>query len=249
MLALHARTIPLDIRHQDNDNNDDDVMNTHNPVSITALRTLPIFATLHEVGLASVAASARMRHIERRTAVINIGDRIDSVYLILSGQLKVQLNNTNGRDVILHMLEQGELFGELEAIDDQPSAATVSAVDACELIVISQEVFVRCMAENPDVSRYVMGRLVKRLRLAGSKICSLAQQDVHGRVESLLHDMAENHQGQRVIARPISRSDIARMVGASREMVSRVMRDLQLQGAISESEGCIRLHMDMADTA
>lgn len=224
-------------------------MNAPHPVSITALRTLPIFAALHEDALAAIARGARMRRIERRTAVVGAGDRIDSVYLILSGQLKVQLNHANGREVILHLLEQGELFGELEAIDDQPSEATITAVDPCDLVEIRREAFMQCLTANPDVSRYVMSRLVKRLRLAGSKIGSLARQDVHGRVESLLHDMAESHQGQRVIARHISRSDIARMVGASREMVSRVMRDLQLRGAISESEGCIHLHMDMADTA
>ena len=212
-------------------------MNAHHPVSITALRTLPVFATLHEEALASIARIARMCRIDRRACVIGAGDRIDSVYLVLSGQLKVQLSNPNGREVILYMLKRGELFGELEAIDAQPSAATVTAVEPCDLVVIEQDGFMHCMAAHPDVSRYVMSRLVKRLRLADSKIGSLARQDVHDRVESLLHDMAESQQGRRVIARHISRSDIARMVGASREMVSRVMKDFEDSGFIETQEG------------
>jgi CRP/FNR family cyclic AMP-dependent transcriptional regulator len=80
------------------------------------------------------------------------------------------------------------------------------------------------------------------MRQADSKIASLAGLDVHDRVASLLHDLSENREGRRVVSRRISRADIARMVGASREMVSRVMRDLQVRGQISEADGVIRLH-------
>jgi CRP/FNR family cyclic AMP-dependent transcriptional regulator len=225
-------------------------MNISHTVSITALRTLPIFSTLDAERLVSIARQATLHHVDRRTPIVRAGNAFTSVFLILAGRVKVQLSNANGREVILAILEQGELFGELEAIDEQPSAATITTVDPCDLVVILSDDFRRCMAVNPDISRYIMCRMVKRLRLADSKIGSLAQQDVHGRVASLLYDLAESQHGYRVVARHISRTDIARMVGASREMVSRVMRDLQLRGLISESEGLIRLHADnMADTA
>lgn len=217
-------------------------MNANRQVSVTALRTLPIFAALDEHRLEAIARVARMCHVERRVTVVGAGEPIDRIHLILAGQVKVESSNARGRSVILYMLERGELFGEMEAIDDRPAAVTVTTVEPCDLVVIGKEDFRHCMAENFDVSRYIMRSLVRRMRQADSKIASLAGLDVHDRVASLLHDLSEHREGRRIVPRRISRADIARMVGASREMVSRVMRDLQLRGEISEADGMIRLH-------
>jgi len=118
----------------------------------------------------------------------------------------------------------------------------VVTTSPCELVVISKADFKRCLAENFDVSLYIMRSLVKRLRTADRKIESLALMDVYGRVARLLLEMAEEDaEGQQVVKRKISKQDIAKMIGASREMVSRVMKDLQLQGLIEEGGGRILL--------
>jgi CRP/FNR family cyclic AMP-dependent transcriptional regulator len=219
-------------------------MNANHHVSVTALRTLPIFAALDEHRLEAIARVARMRHADRKVTVVGAGERIEHIHLILAGQVKVESSNAKGRSVILYLLEQGDLFGEMEVIDERPATVTVTAVEPCDLVVIGKEDFRLCMAENFDVSRYVMRNLVRRMRQADNKIASLAGLDVHDRVASLLQDLSESREGRRVVPRRISRADIARMIGASREMVSRVMRDLQARGMISEADGVIRLHGD-----
>jgi CRP/FNR family cyclic AMP-dependent transcriptional regulator len=224
------------------------LMATPLPVSITALRTLPMFETLSNERLTKIAGFASMRHVTRHTSVLQAGDRTDNIYLILNGELKVQISDEEGREVILSMLGPGEMFGEMGVIDDHPRSATVISTEPCDLVVIAKEDFKSCLAENFEVSLYIIFSLVKRLREADRKIESLALVDVYGRVARLLLEMAETQNGRKVVTRRITRQDIAKTIGASREMVSRVMRDLQLQGLIEESAGCIWLQKDIEST-
>ncbi len=216
-------------------------MASFSPVSITALRTLPIFEALGDDRLAPIARVASMRSVPRNTVVLHAGDQTDNVYLVLVGTLKVLISDEQGREAILSMLNPGDLFGEMGVIDDHPRSATVMTVDPCELVVITKADFKRCLAENFDISLYIMRSLVRRLRHADRKIESLALMDVYGRVARVLLDMAEAEAGAMVVKRKVSKQDIAKMIGASREMVSRVMRDLQDQGLISESGGRVVL--------
>ena len=110
--------------------------------------------------------------------------------------------------------------------------ASVVTLEPCELLSISKRDFKRCLEENFEMAMTVMRGLVRRLREADRKIGSLALLDVYGRVARLLLDMSETVNGQRVVARRLPKQDIAKMIGASREMVSRVMKDLQLGGYI-----------------
>jgi CRP/FNR family cyclic AMP-dependent transcriptional regulator len=217
-------------------------MTAYSPVSVTALRTLPIFDSLGEDRLAPIARLASLRGVPRNTTVLHAGDQTDNVYLILVGVMKVLISDEQGREAILSMLGPGDLFGEMGVIDDHPRSATVTTVEPCELIVITKSDFKRCLAENFDVSLYIMRSLVHRLRTADRKIESLALMDVYGRVARVLLDMAEAEDGSMVVKRKVSKQDIAKMIGASREMVSRVMRDLQDRHLITEGNGRIVLH-------
>src|SRR5216117_2388215 len=127
-------------------------------------------------------------------------------------------------------------------IDDHPRSASVVAIEACELLTLSKRDFKSCLAENFEMAMTVMRGLVKRLREADQKIGSLALMDVYGRVARLLLEMAETVNGQKVVTRKLAKQDIAKMIGASREMVSRVMKDLQSGGYIEVRPGSIFLH-------
>jgi len=216
-------------------------MSSVTTVTVDALRTLPIFDSLTIERLVPIARAAVYRKVPRGTAVLHAGDRTDFVYLILQGNLKVLVSDEEGREVILSNLGAGEFFGEMGVLDDNPRSATVVTVMPCELVVISKADFKRCLADNFDVSLYIMRNLVKRLRTADRQIESLALMDVYGRVARLLLEMAEDEDGVQVVKRKISKQDIAKMIGASREMVSRVMKDLTLQGLIEEGNGRIVL--------
>jgi CRP/FNR family cyclic AMP-dependent transcriptional regulator len=117
-------------------------------------------------------------------------------------------------------------------LDDSPRSASVVTLEACELLTISKTDFKLSLAENFELSLMVMRGLVRRLREADRKIGSLALMDVYGRVARLLLEMAEDIDGEKVVVKKLSKQDIAKMIGASREMVSRVMKDLQLGGYI-----------------
>ncbi|MBI4124033.1 MAG: helix-turn-helix domain-containing protein, partial [Betaproteobacteria bacterium] len=137
-----------------------------------------------------------------------------------------------GKEVILSILGPGEFFGEMGLIDDEPRSASVVTLEPCELLALAKRDFKRCLAENFEMAMAVMRGLVRRLREADRKIGSLALLDVYGRVARLLLDMSENVNGQRLVTKRLPKQDIAKMIGASREMVSRVMKDLQVGGYI-----------------
>ena len=215
-------------------------------VTVATLRTFSMFNGMPEDALHAITRVAMMRRVARNTAVIHAADRIDFVYLILSGSLKVLATDEQGREVIFGVLGPGELFGEMGVLDDNPRSATVIALSPSQLVVIGKSDFKRFLQESSDVSYYIIRNLVRRLRRADRKIESLALMDVCGRVARLLLDMAETINGQHVVAPKIHKVDIAKMVGASREMVSRVMTDLQQQGLIEEGGGRIVLHSSIA---
>jgi len=202
------------------------------PVSTTVLRTVPLFAGFSEDQLKMLVAAVNRRNVPRGTIVIVEGDPTDSLYLIISGRLKVMMSDAEGKEVILAMLGPGEFFGEMGLIDDSPRSATVMTVEPCELITLAKKDFKKFLAEHFDMTMTVMRGLVRRLREADRKIGSLALLDVYGRVARLLIDMSESVNGQKVVTRKLAKQDIAKMIGASREMVSRVMKDLQLSGYI-----------------
>jgi CRP/FNR family cyclic AMP-dependent transcriptional regulator len=151
------------------------------------------------------------------------------------------VSDSEGREVILSMLGPGDLFGEIGVIDDNPRSATVVAVDNSDLVVFAKEDFRRCLADNFDLTIAIMRNMAARLRAADQRIESLALLDVFGRVARLLLELAEERDGVKIVPNRMTKQDIAKMVGASREMVSRVMKDLSSQGLIEERDGDIIL--------
>ena len=205
------------------------------------LQNIPLFAGLPEAQLDHIAKMAVLRQVPRHKTIVFVGAKTDSLFVIVSGSAKVLNRDAEGREVILSMLEAGECFGEMGLIDDSPRSADVVANEACELLVISKADFTRALSENTELCLNIMKSLVLRLREANHKIESLALMDVYGRVAKLLLDNSEKENGVRIVKRKITKLDMAKMVGASREMVSRVMKDLSNQGLINETENGIEL--------
>jgi CRP/FNR family transcriptional regulator, cyclic AMP receptor protein len=201
-------------------------------VSTAVLKAVPLFSSFPEEQLRTVAGFVVRKSVTRSTTVMAAGDATDSLYIVLSGRLKVLMSDVDGKEVILSILAPGEFFGEMGLIDDSPRSASVVAIEPCELLSIAKRDFKKCLADNAEMAMAVMRGLVKRLREADRKIGSLALLDVYGRVARLLLDMAETVEGEKVVTKRLPKQDIAKMIGASREMVSRVMKDLQMGGYI-----------------
>jgi CRP/FNR family transcriptional regulator, cyclic AMP receptor protein len=201
-------------------------------VSTAVLKAVPLFASFPEDQLRMLTTMVTRRSASRSTTIMAGGDATDSLYIVLSGRLKVMMSDSDGKEVILSILGPGEFFGEMGLIDDEPRSASVVTIEPCELLAIAKRDFKKCLLENNEMAMAVMRGLVKRLREADRKIGSLALLDVYGRVARLLLDMAENVNGEKVVTKRLPKQDIAKMIGASREMVSRVMKDLQTGGYI-----------------
>jgi CRP/FNR family cyclic AMP-dependent transcriptional regulator len=201
-------------------------------VSTAVLKAVPLFSGFPEEQLRTLATVVGRKSVPRTTTIMGAGDPTDSLYIVLSGRLKVMMGDADGKEVILSILGPGEFFGEMGLIDDSPRSASVVTIEPCELLSIAKRDFKRCVEQNFEMAMAVMRGLVKRLRDADRKIGSLALLDVYGRVARLLIDMAENVDGQKIVTKRLPKQDIAKMIGASREMVSRVMKDLQMGGYI-----------------
>ena len=214
-------------------------------VSTLLLRNVPLFAALPESQLQLLTRVVGRKSHPRNSTIIAAGDPTDALYIVISGRLKVMMSDDEGREVILAILNQGEFFGEMGLIDEAPRSATVIAIEPCELLTINKLDFKKCLQENFDICTAVMKGLVKRLREADKKIGSLALMDVYGRVARLLLDMSETVNGQKMVTKRLPKQDIAKMIGASREMVCRVMKDLQTSGYIEVKAGSIFLREAM----
>mgnify|MGYP000975985320 CR=1 FL=1 len=190
------------------------------------LHQIPIFSCLDEEELDRLAAVGMRKRFPRNTILLNEGDITDSLYVILSGKVKTVITDENGREIILSISGPGEYFGEMALIDGEPRSATIVTREPCHLMIFSKEDIKGVLRANPDMVFTLLKGLIKRLRETDKKIESLALMDVYGRIAQLLIQMAEAQGDVLVINEPLTHQEIANMVGASREMVSRILSEL-----------------------
>ncbi len=196
------------------------------------LRRVPLFAGLTEPQFEQLAAGSARRSYPKGRTIVAEGEPSQSMYILLAGRAKVQRSDSEGKEVILAVLGSGEFFGEMSLIDDSPRSASVITLEPCEFMAVSKEAFKAMLAQSPEMCMSVMRGLVRRLREADKKIETLALLDVYGRVARVLLDFSEPINGERVVKNKLPRQEIAKMIGASREMVSRVMKGLEVDGYI-----------------
>jgi len=196
------------------------------------LRRVPLFAGLTEPQFEQLAVGSARRSYPKGRTIVSEGEPSQSMYILLAGRAKVQRSDSEGKEVILAVLGSGEYFGEMSLIDDSPRSASVITLESSEFIAVSKEAFKAMLAQSPDMAMSVMRGLVRRLREADKKIETLALLDVYGRVARVLLDFSEEVNGERIVKNKLPRQDIAKMIGASREMVSRVMKGLEVDGYI-----------------
>lgn len=205
--------------------------------NLDLIRRVPLFANISEQHAEAMANAVTKRRYKRGELIVEQGKKSNTLYIVLSGRARVLTSHTGGREVILATLGQGDYIGEMSLIDKEPHSATVRAEMQTDVLLLSSAEFNRCMPDVHSVAFNVLRGLTQRLRRADRNIQSLALMDVYGRVARVLIESAmPDLSGQLIIREKISRQDIAKMVGASREMVSRVMKDLEERGFIETLE-------------
>ncbi len=198
------------------------------------LKKVPLFSDLSEAELARFAEVTREREYPKNSVILFEDDPGDALYIVSAGQVKVVLIGEDGREVILSVLGDGDFFGEMALIDDEPRSAHVIAMKDSQLLVLRRDDFQAQLVAQPKIGLKLLRVLVQRLRRADEKIGGLVLLDVNGRVARLLLDMAEEGGGPK-ITRRLTHHTIAQMIGSSRETVSRAMRELVDRGLIEVS--------------
>ena len=199
-------------------------------------------AGLTEAEVGTLSARARLRVVPRNTIVVSEGDRSDSVFIIESGRVKVFLQGENGKEVVLNVQGPGEYFGDL-ALDDGPRSASVVTLEPSRFHVVTRDDFRWFLGANPDFALRLIGRLMHRVRVLTGNVRNLALLDVYGRVVRLLHDLAvEQDDGRLVVPGRLTQKDIGDRVGASREMVSRIFKDLVTGGYVTVDKRQMIIH-------
>ncbi len=205
--------------------------------NLDLIRRVPLFSTLTQAQAEAVADSVVKRRFKRGECIVEQGKKSNCLAIVLTGRARVVTTDSRGREVILATMNPGDYVGEMSLIDNQPHSATVKAEVQTDVLILGRTEFARCLPENTSMAYAVMKGLVQRLRHADRKIESLALMDVYGRVARALLEFARpDKDGNLVIKDRVSRQDVAKMIGASREMVSRVMKDLEDRGFIELTE-------------
>jgi CRP/FNR family cyclic AMP-dependent transcriptional regulator len=179
-----------------------------------------------------LAALGRVRTYPKNTVFITEGDSSDSVFVILSGRVKVFISDSEGHEMILDTQGPGEYVGEM-ALDGKPRSASVLTLEPSTFAVVGREPVREAIRQNPDFALEMISRIIDRARIATSSVKDLALLDVYGRVARLLLNMATEQNGKLMIPEKLTQQEIAERVGASRDMVSRIFRDLTQGGYIS----------------
>ena len=188
----------------------------------------------------AIASSGVVRKFPKSAVLINEGEQGDSIYIVLSGKVKVFACNEAGKEVVIAFHGPGEYVGEM-SLDGAPRSASVITIEPTACAVVSRAQFRDFILACPDFALHLIEKLIERARFSTASIKSLALSDVYGRLARLLQSLAEERDGRQVIAEKLTQQDIAERIGASRDMISRLMKDLVAGGYLALEDRAITI--------
>jgi len=204
------------------------------------LKNIPVFEGLQEGDVRALADRAAVRNVPKNAIVVNEGDLTDSLYVVLSGKVKVYLSDESGKELILDIKGPGQYFGEM-VLDEGPRSASVMTMEPSQFAVVSRVDFKNFLLKYPDIALHVITNLIRLARGLNENVKNLAMLDVYGRVARMLLDLAVEQDGHMVIREKLTQREMANRVGASREMINRILRDLTTGGYIRVEAGRITI--------
>ena len=195
---------------------------------------------LSEAELEAVARRAVTRSFPKNTVVVSEGDRTDTLQIVVSGRVKIYVSDEKGKEIVLNYAGPGEYFGEM-MLDEGPRSASVMTLEPTRFLVIPKEDFREFVAKSPEFSLHLIRKLIRRVRALTNDVKSLALMDVYGRVARMLLELAVERDGALVIEARPTQQEMANRVGASREMISRILTDLADGGYIAVARDSITI--------
>lgn len=203
----------------------------HPPDSLPALG-----ATSDHV--AALAARGSRRRFRRGALIIQEGDYGDTMFVVVSGRLRAFVADASGKELTLGLYGPGEYVGEM-SLDGGPRSANVEATETTECTVITRDQLLAYIAEHPDFALELLARLIRRARTATDNARSVALTDVYGRLVRLLDQLAlpPDGNGHRTLSERLTHQQVANHLACSREMVSRLVKDLEQGGYLTTDAG------------
>ncbi len=200
------------------------------------LRAIPLLSHVSEDDLEAIACQMIERRFAKGTVVVEEGLSGDYMYVIRAGRVKVTKASEDGREKIMDFLEAGSFFGEMALLDQAPRSATVRTLEASRLLALSRVAFLDLLTRSPSLSLAVIKVLVQRLRYADEQASSMSFQRVEDRVRSLFERIARPEEGcdGALVTPSLTHQQIADMVGTSRETVTRVVKQLKIEGWLQQ---------------
>lgn len=207
------------------------------------IRGIPLFAGLTETESTVLGRLLRNRRYERGDTVFRQGDPGTCLYLIASGVVKITRQHTDGREIILALLEVGDVFGELALLDGETRSADAVVQASGELLVLDRDPFLDYLDKHPKVAARLLATLSRRLRHTDDLVQEAAFLEVRARLARLILSISEGKGGapDRLPPVRLTQGDLAALIGASRESVNRWLKVFAQKGAIRIEKGVVRI--------
>lgn len=210
------------------------------------LEQVPLFSGLDAEGLAMVERRAVRKRYRRNTVIIERGDEANQLFLVIEGRVKVYIVGGDGKEVVFGERGPGSYVGEFALLTGDTRSASVETIEDSELLVLSRRAFDDIIGQYPQIARVLLRDLARRACALSEDVIGFALLDVYGRIAKLLQKKAAEEGGRRVTGR-LTHQDIADRVGASREMVSKILKDLRTGGYIAVEKKRIVLLRDLPE--
>jgi len=205
--------------------------------AIEALRRCALFAKVGDEALAMCARSLRVRRFRKNETIFHQGDPGDSLFIVESGSVKIVLPSPEGEEgAIIATLSRGDFFGELALLDGAPHSATAVALDPAEMLVLRREPFEQLIDTDRELRMALFAGLTAELRRLTGHVEELHFLDLPGRLASRLIRLAHESQPDAgddvVLDWPYTQSELASMIGGTRQTVNRLLADMSTEGLI-----------------
>lgn len=211
------------------------------PITIDELRRFSLFENMADDEIELIRHHINCRIYPVKTQLITESDPSQCLYFILNGCVKVFLDDEKGKEIVVNQHHENEIVGELGVLQNIPRTASAITASETRLGVMTDKDFKQCLLKYPALSMNLIQNLVSRLVNATETIRKLGLMDVYGRIAVTFLNLSEEKDGVRVIKEKLTQQTIASLVGASREMVARILKDLRTGGYIQIDKGVITI--------
>ncbi len=219
-------------------------------LAVDSLRRCALFAHVTDEALRAIAAQMRRRRFRRNEVIFHQGDIGDSLQVVAAGGVKIVLPSTEGEEAIIASLKPGDFFGELALLDSSPRSTTATAIEPTETLALPREPFLNLLRDDPHLVTALLHALAEELRRLTGHVEELHFLDLAGRLSMRLvrvaRDASPQATGRVELDWPYTQSDLAAMIGGTRQSVNKLLSGLVDDGLISIERDTLVIH-DLAE--